>query len=75
MARYETSSPIDHNDSDDEWEEQQEYLEMVRFARERLCDYYGTGAQFHPAMYTILGEIRHWSPERILQEARKIGLL
>ena len=62
-----------------EWEEErrqrQEYWAMVKYARSQLYDYYGTGARFCPAMYTMLGEIKRWSPEQILSEASRNGLI
>ena len=62
-----------------EWEEErrqrQEYWATVKFAKSQLYDYYGTGAHFCPAMYTMLGEIKRWSPEQILSEASKNGLI
>lgn len=62
-----------------EWEEErrqrQEYWAAVSYARSQLYDYYGTGAHFYPAMYTMLGEIKQWSPEQILSEASRNGLI
>ena len=62
-----------------EWEEErrqrQEYWAMVKYAKSQLYDYYGTGAHFCPAMYTMLGEIKKWSPDQILAEASRNGLI
>jgi DNA helicase-2/ATP-dependent DNA helicase PcrA len=62
-----------------EWDEdrsqRQEYWATVKYARSQLYDYYGTGAHFCPAMYTMLGEIKKWSPEQILSEASRNGLI
>ena len=62
-----------------EWEEErrqrQEYWAAVKYARSQLYDYYGTGAHFCPAMYTILSEIKQWSPEQTLSEASRNGLI
>lgn len=62
-----------------EWEEErrqrQEYWETVKYARSQLYDYYGTGAHFCPAMYTMLGEIKKWTPEQVLNEASRAGLI
>lgn len=59
-----------------DWKEErrlrQEYWENVKYARSQLYDYYGTGAHFCPAMYSMLAEIKTWSPEKILEEASKI---
>jgi hypothetical protein len=61
------------------WEEErrqrQEYWAAVKYAKSQLYDYYGTGAHFCPAMYTMLGEIKRWSPEQILSEAARNGLI
>lgn len=53
----------------------QEFWATVRYARHQLYDYYGTGARFCPGMHSVLGEIRNWSPEKILAEAAKNGLI
>ena len=62
-----------------EWEEErrqrQEYWAMVKYAKSQLYDYYGTGAHFCPGMYTMLGEIKKWSPDQILNEASRNGLI
>ena len=62
-----------------EWEEErrqrQEYWAMVKYAKSQLYDYYGTGAHFCPAMYTMLGEIKKWSSDQILAEASRNGLI
>lgn len=52
-----------------------EYWATVKYARKQLYDYYGAGAHFYPAMYTMLGEIKKWSPDQILTEASKNGLI
>lgn len=62
-----------------EWEEErrqrQEYWDMVKYAKSQLYDYYGTGAHFCPAMYTMLREIKKWSPDQVLAEASRNGLI
>lgn len=55
--------------------QKREYLATVNYARRQLYDYYGTGAHFCPAMYSMLGEIKRWSPEQILAEASRNGLI
>lgn len=57
---------IDHN---------ADYWATVKYAQKELCDYYEAGAQFSPDMHSTLSEMKKWSPERILSEASKIGLL
>lgn len=56
-------------------ENNKEYWDNVKYAKSQLRDYYGTGAHFCPAMYSMLGEINKWEPERILEEASKHGLI
>lgn len=62
-----------------EWEEErrqrQEYWASVKYAKSQLYDYYGTGAHFCPAMYSMLDEIKNLSPDQILAEASKNGLI
>ena len=62
-----------------DWEaerrQRQEYWAAVKYAKSQLYDYYGTGAHFCPAMYSMLGEIKRWSPEQILIEASRNGLI
>lgn len=62
-----------------DWEEEkgqrQEYWATVKYAKSQLYDYYGTGAHFCPAMYSMLEEIKRWSPEQILNEASRNGLI
>ena len=62
-----------------DWEEErrqrQEYWDTVKYAKSQLYDYYGTGAHFCPAMYTMLAEIKNWSPDRIVEEASRCGLI
>lgn len=55
--------------------QRQEYWEAVKYARSQLYDYYGTGAHFCPAMYSVLGEVKDWSSEQILAEAARNGLI
>ena len=55
--------------------QRQEYWDTVKYARNQLYDYYGTGAHFCPAMYGVLREIKKWSPEKILNEATRNGLI
>jgi hypothetical protein len=72
---FESSS----REPDSEWEEErrqrQEYWAVVKYAKAQLYDYYGTGAHFCPAMYSMLGEIKKWNPDKILQEASRNGLI
>jgi ATP-dependent exoDNAse (exonuclease V) beta subunit len=76
---FENSYEAKTREPNPEWEKErqqkQEYWAMVKYARSQLYDYYGTGAHFCPAMYTMLGEIKQWSPEQILNEAYRNGLI
>ena len=66
-------------ESNPNWEEErrqkQEYWAEVNYARDQLYDYYGAGAHFYPPMYSILKEIKNWSPDQILEEATRNGLI
>jgi len=59
----------------DQFESSEEYWAAVNYAKRQLYDYYGTGAHFCPAMYTILDEIKNWEPDKILEEAIRNGLI
>ena len=67
------------HESNPEWEEErrqrQEYWATVKYAKAQLYDYYGTGAHFCPAMYSMLGEIKKWDSDQILREASRNGLI
>lgn len=67
----EVEKPID----EEEMRKNKEYWAAVKYAQSQLYDYYGSGAQLYPAMYSMLDEMKNWTPERILQEARKNGLI
>ncbi|MBQ7015168.1 MAG: ATP-dependent helicase [Clostridia bacterium] len=62
-----------------EWEEErrqrQEYWATVKYARSQLYDYYGTACHFCPAAYGDLVRIKSMSPDEILFEASKNGLI
>lgn len=75
---FRVSNQMKSRERNPEWEEgrqQQEYWATIKYAKAQLYDYHGTGARFCPAMYTMLGEIKKWSPEQILDEASKNGLI
>ena len=61
--------------AEEEPEQMQEYWDLVKYAKEQLHDYFGTGAHFNPAMYDLLGEINHWDPDKILREASENALI
>lgn len=56
-------------------EETQEYRDLVTYAKNRLLDYYGTAGNFFPAAYGELIRVKNMSPDEILYEARKNGLI
>ena len=62
-----------------EWEEEcrqgQEYWVAVKYARSQLYDYYGTACHFCPGAHGDLIRIKGMSPDEILYEASKNGLI
>lgn len=66
-------------ESNPEWEEErrqrQEYWEAVKYARGQLYDYYGTACHFFPGAHGDLIRIKGMSPDEILYEASKNGLI
>ncbi len=72
---HEAKSSEPNPDWEEERRQRQEYWAAVKYARSQLYDYYGTGAHFCPAMYSVLGEIKKWSPDQILVEASRNGLI
>lgn len=74
-----SSTHLEIDQDDLEWNSMQSRAEIdweiVRYARQQLYDYYGTGAHFCPAMYSMLSEIKNWSPEQVLEEASRNGLI
>lgn len=62
-----------------EWEEErrqrQEYWAMVKYARSQLYDYYGTACHFFPGAHGDLIRIKGMSPDEVLYEASKNGLI
>ena len=62
-----------------QWKEErrqrQEYWENVKYAKSQLYDYYGTACHFFPAAYGDLMRIKEMSPEEILSEASRAGLI
>ena len=60
---------------EEERQEKEKFLRSVKYARSRLYDYYGTAAQFMPAASGDLIRLERMSPEEILDEAHKLGLI
>ena len=67
---YETNS-----EREEERRQQQEYWATVKYARSQLYDYYGTACHFFPGAHGDLIRIKGMSPEEILYEASKNGLI
>lgn len=61
------------------WQEERrqrkEYWETVKYARKQLYDYYGTACHFCPAAHGDLIRIKQLSPDELLYEAEKNGLI
>lgn len=75
VSTNETDKNEDKHDWKEERRQRQEYWDTVKYAKSQLYDYYGTGAHFCPAMYTMLAEIKRWEPDRIIEEASRCGLI
>lgn len=75
LGCYEIKSFEHNSEREEKHRHRQEYWATVKYARRQLYDYYGTGAHFCSPMYSMLGEIKRWSPEQILAEAAKNGLI
>lgn len=62
-----------------EWEEErrqrQEYWAAVKYARDQLYEYYGTACHFFHGAHGDLIRIKNMSPDEILREASKNGLI
>lgn len=58
-----------------DWEgerrKREKYWATVNYARRQLYDYCGISGRFSPAMYSMLGEIKKWTPDQILRETSK----
>ena len=61
------------------WEEErrhrQEYWRAVKYARSQLYDYYGTACRFFHGAHGDLIRVKSMSPDEILYEASKNGLI
>lgn len=78
-CEFEKEFKCSDNANHPEWEEErrqsQEYWAAVKYARSQLYDYYGTACHFCPAAYGDLVRIKSMSPDEILFEASKNGLI
>ena len=77
--RYRSSYGARTHEPNPEWEEEkrqkQEYWAAVKYARSQLYDYYGTACHFNPAAHGDLIRIKSMSPDEILSEASRNGLI
>jgi hypothetical protein len=76
---FKSSNESKTSEPNPEWEEErrqrQEYWAAVKYARSQLYDYYGTACHFFPAAHGDLIRIKSMSPDEILYEASKNGLI
>ena len=72
---FKGSSNEEHPEWEEERRQRQEYWATVKYARSQLYDYYGTACHFCPAAYGDLVRIKSMSPDEILFEASKNGLI
>ena len=71
----ETKSCEPNLEVEEERRQKQEYWNAVKYARSQLYDYYGTACHFCPGAYGDLIRIKNMSPDEILHEASKNGLI
>ena len=76
------SYDIDYSDditvsirNEEEHRQNREYWQLVKKAKSKLYDYYGSGARFMPAMYSELSRIKNMDPDDIIAEARRLGMI
>ena len=74
-SSYETRSYDSDSEREEERRQKQEYREAVKYARSQLYDYYGTACHFFPGAHGDLIRIKDMSPDEILNEASKNGLI
>lgn len=56
-------------------EERQKYWQLVKYAKEQLIDYYGTGMHFCKGMGAQLSAIYKMKPDEIIEKAKKDHLI
>jgi len=78
-SSYRSSYEKKSREPNPEWEEErrqrEEYWGAVNYARSQLYDYYGTAAHFCPGAGGDLIRIKNMSPDELLFEASKNGLI
>ena len=74
-SAYETKTREPNPEWEEERRQREEYWAMVKYARSQLYDYYGTACHFNPGAHGDLIRIKSMSPDEILHEASKNGLI
>lgn len=72
---YETKTRESHPDWEEERRQRQEYWATVKYARSQLYDYYGSACHFFAGAHGDLIRIKSMSPDEVLYEANKNGLI
>lgn len=76
---FSSECDISRQQRESEWEEEHQQRQIfwatVRYARQQLYDYYGTACHFCKGAYGDLVRIKSMSPEQILAEADRNGLI
>ena len=50
-------------------------VRLVKYARKKLCDYYGSASPYFPMARAELTRIESMSAEEVILEAKKLGLI
>ncbi len=56
-------------------EQERAYRAVAAYARSQLREYYGSASRIHPEAYGELAHVEQMSPDELLYEAAKNGLL
>lgn len=72
---YEIQDSTEETEQPDALQQTQAYWDAVRYAQRQLYDYYGTACHFCKGAYADLNRIKSMSPDQILAEARRNGLI
>ena len=52
-----------------------ETIQLVKFSRKKLCDYYGSAGPFFPMARADLIRVESMSAEEVILEAKKLRLI
>ena len=74
-SAYETKRFEPNSEWEDERRQRQEYWAAIKYAKHQLYDYYGTACHFCPAAHGDLMKLKNMSPDELLREASKNGLI